>query len=740
MIVSSSYIYSEDSIMIKVENLLSKMTLDEKIGQMVQVSSQWEMTGPVPKDKIDIYNNIKSGRIGSMLNVTGVKAIRKAQELAVNHSRLGIPLIFGYDVIHGYKTIFPIPLGETASWEPELARKTAEIAAIETASSGINWTFAPMMDINRDARWGRGMEGSGEDTYLNTVFAVSRVKGFQGDDLSAEYTIAACAKHFAGYGFSESGKDYNTTEITNNTLHNYVLPPFKACVEAGVATVMNSFNEIGGVPCTANDYLQRNILKGEWGFKGFVVSDWNSIGELITQGCASNKKQASETAILAGSDMDMEGYCYLNNLKDLVKEGSISESSINESVKRILYIKYKLGLFDDPFKYCNEEREGKRVYSPEYRQLAREVAKRSIVLVKNDNKLLPLPIKGKKIAVIGEMAKDKDNPLGSWRASAIPNSAISLLEGLKNAKSKNVIYYAKGPSFLKRAPSFNKPVIINNNDTTGIHEAVNIAKKCDLVILNVGENCFQSGESRSYSDIRIKGLQEFLVKKIYNANPNIVLIISNGRALDLTNIEKYAKSILITWHLGSESGNAISDVLFGYYNPSGKLPVSFPRSVGQLPIYYNYKNTGRPSYDKNSLFVSNYQDIENTPLYPFGYGLSYTKFKLSDLKIENKCTNDSIKYIINVNLSNVGNCYGEEVVQLYIRDVVSSTVRPIKELKDFKKVGLHPNEEKLVSFEIDRNDLEFYTKNKKWEIEPGEFTIWVSDSSIGGLKGSILHH
>ncbi|HZL12499.1 MAG TPA: beta-glucosidase BglX [Prolixibacteraceae bacterium] len=729
----------DPAIEVKITDLLSKMTLDEKMGQLNQYTSHWEMTGPAPKGTSEqqLLEKIKSGLVGSMLNVTGADATRKTQKLAVENSRLKIPMIFGYDVIHGYQTMFPIPLAEASSWEPELARKSARVAAIETAASGIQWTFAPMVDIARDARWGRFMESSGEDPYLGSQFAAARVRGFQGDDLSASNTIAACVKHFAAYGFIEAGREYNTVDISESTLRNVVLPPFKAAADAGALTFMNAFNEIGGTPSTANTHLLRDILKGEWNFDGFVVSDWNSIGELLIHGVAADKKEAAELAIKAGSDMDMEGNCYVPNLKTLVEEGTVDVKVLDDAVRRVLRVKFLLGLFDDPYKYSDENKEKTLILTKENLQAAREAAKRSIVLLKNENQLLPLKKDGQKIVLIGELAADKDVPLGSWRAKAITGSAVSLLEGMKSAVAKPAnLTYEKGPVYVSCKSLFTVQLDFNTTDRTGIDEAVAAAKKADVVVLTLGENCFQTGEGRSQTDIKLKGLQQELLEAVCAVNKNVVVVLMNGRPLDISWMANNVSSIVEAWHLGSEAGNAIADVLFGDYNPAGKLPASFPRSVGQVPIYYNHKNTGRPSDGEGNVFWSHYTDSPNDALFPFGYGLSYTTFAYSDLKISSETIAKGEKLEVSVTVKNTGKVAGEEVVQLYIRDLVGSISRPVKELKGFEKIALKSGESKLVRFTLGENDLAFWGLDHKFKAEPGDFKLWVGTNSVEGLETS----
>lgn len=729
---------------IKVDSVLALMQLNEKIGQLVQYNGKWDATGP-SSSKGDQYklDKLKKGEVGSMLNITSVASIRETQKIVMEHSRLKIPLIFAYDVIHGYKTMFPIPLGESASWDLNIIEKSAAIAAKEASASGLNWTFAPMIDISRDARWGRVMEGAGEDTYLTSKVGVARIKGFQGKDLSNINTIAACAKHFAGYGFAEGGREYNTVNIGEFELHNTILPPFKAAADANVATFMNSFNDIDGIPATGHKVLQRDILKGKWNWNGFIVSDWGSINEMVTHGYAENKKQAAEIAIKAGSDMDMESYTYEAALSDLVNESKVSIKTIDEAVKRVLRVKFQLGLFDNPYKYCDEEREKNSVYTKENLAVARDVAKKSIVLLKNDNNLLPLSKDIKSIAVIGSLANDKNSPLGNWRAKGQYNTAVSLLEGITKAVDKNTkIYFEEGvkltfPSVEPGKNQFSRPLKFNTNDRSGIPRAVEVAKKADVVLLAIGEDAYQSGEGRSQTSIGFFGLQLELLEAVKNANPNVVIVLMNGRPMDLSKPSKIVPSILECWHLGSESGNAIADVIFGDYNPSGKLPISFPHHVGQEPLYYNSKNTGRPAV-LNRVTSSGYRDAPTTALYPFGFGLSYTQFTYSDFRLNKNEMSLDGEILVSVKITNSGDYDGKEVVQLYIRDLVGSVIRPIKELKGFKILNLKKGESKMVNFKINAKALEFYTANKKWEVEPGVFNVWVGGSSTAQLKGEFV--
>ena len=727
----------KSGIDVKVDSLLALMTLKEKIGQMNQYNGFWDVTGPVPEegDAAKKYEFLRSGLVGSMLNVRGVEEVRKVQKIAVEESRLGIPLIIGMDVIHGYKTISPIPLAEAASWDMDAIKRSAEVAAAEAAATGINWTFAPMVDISRDARWGRVMEGAGEDPYLGSKIAIARVKGFQGEDLSDVNTIAACTKHFAGYGFSEAGKDYNTVDVGTSTLYNMIFPPFKATVDADVKTFMNSFNVLNGIPATGNSFLQRDILKDEWNFQGFVVSDWGSIGEMIAHGYAKDNEQAGEYAVNAGSDMDMESNIYVNHLEKLVKEGKVKESIIDDAVKRILKVKFELGLFKDPYKYCNAKREKEVVGNIKYKEAVLDMAKKSIVLLKNEGNLLPLRKEGLKIALIGDLADDKDSPLGSWRADAASNSAVSVLEGLQVYESNSLVF-EKGVKLTEGQPEFIMETKINITDRTGMDKAVRAAKGKDVVIMVLGEHGFQSGEGRSRSSLDLPGLQQELLEEVYKVNKNIVLVLMNGRPLTINWADEHIPAIVEAWHLGSESGNAIAQVLYGDYNPSGKLPMTFPKNVGQIPIYYNYKNTGRPVIPAPDLvFWSHYIDVENEPLYPFGHGLSYTTFSYSNLKVENSYKEDK-KVTVSVTVTNSGEYKGKEIVQLYIRDMVASVTRPIKELKGFSMLELEPKESKTVTFTLSDEELGFYNNNGEFIVEQGDFKVFLGGSSNTAIQES----
>ena len=707
---------SEETIAERVDSVLALMTLEEKIGQLNQLSFGigW---GPTVKVSVpDEYKQqIREGKIGSFLNAIGAEFTYELQKVAVQESRLKIPLIFGLDVIHGFKTTFPVPLGEAATWQPEIVEMSAHYQAIESASAGIHWTFSPMVDIARDPRWGRIMEGAGEDPYLGSLMAAAHVRGYQGD--LSDLNIIACVKHYAGYGGAEGGRDYNTVDMSERTFRDIYLPPYKAGVEAGAHTLMASFNELGGIPASGSKYLLNDILREEWGFKGFVVSDWNSIGEMINHGYASDLKHAGEISLNAGLDMDMESRSYITHLKQLVEEDKVDEDVIDESVRRILRIKFMLGLFDDPFRYCQKEREEKNIMTSDIKIASLEVAKRSFVLLKNDKNILPLKKDYKKIAVIGPLANNSIDPIGGWGGLGDSADVTTVLEGFKNyVDKKTQVLYSEGCK-------------IDDPSTKGFKDAVNIAKKSDVIILCVGEDRDMSGEACSRSSLDLPGVQEDLAKELLKTGKPIIVVLMNGRPMSINWLNDNANAILETWFAGTMTGDAIAKVLFGDYNPSGKLPVTFPRTVGQVPIYYNHKNTGRPGDLKNH-YTSKYLDLPLTPLYPFGFGLSYTTFEYNDFKLStNKITNeDSI--IVSVKVKNTGNYDGEEVVQLYVQDLVGSVTRPVKELKGFKKIMLKRGEEKTVDFTIHEKDLRFTAADMKFKSEPGLFKVFVGTNSV----------
>lgn len=709
----------------KVDALLKRMTLEEKIGQLNQYTGDNAATGPITINP-NKQSEIKAGLIGSMLNILGTQYTRQYQELAMQ-SRLKIPLLFGQDVIHGYKTTFPIPLAEAASWDLDAMELSARIAATEASASGIHWTFAPMVDIARDPRWGRVMEGAGEDTYLGSKIAYARVKGFQGK-LGDLNSVMACVKHFAAYGAAVGGRDYNSVDMSERMLWETYLPPFKAALDAGAATFMNSFNDLNGIPATGNKYLQRDILKGKWNFKGFVVSDWGSIGEMINHGYVSDSKEAALAAITAGSDMDMESNAYRYNLAQLVKEKKVSIALIDDAVKRILRKKFELGLFEDPYKYSNPEREQKELNNLEHRKVAREIAAKSIVLLKNvsppgrEKSILPISKQTKTIAFIGPLVKERKQNMGFWSVELpevdYDKYVISQWEGLQNKVGNTAkLLYAKGCE-------------IEGDNKDGFAEAIAIANQADIVILSIGEKRDMSGEAKSRSNLRLPGVQEELIKAIQATGKPVVVLINAGRPLIFNWTADNVPAILYTWWLGSEAGNAIADVLFGDYNPSGKLPMSFPREEGQIPIYYNHFNTGRPAKNDNeSNYVSAYTDLKNSPKFPFGYGLSYTSFEYSNLKLSKNKIKSTEKIEVSLTVTNSGKVAGEEVVQLYLRDKVGSVVRPIIELKDFQKIKLNSGETKTVKFIINKEKLSFYNANLQWIAEPGDFDIMIGSSS-----------
>jgi len=708
----------------KVDSVLKLMTLEEKVGQMNQYNGDFDATGPITKDG-DKQNQIRKGMLGSILNVTGYEHTRTLQEIAMQ-SRMKIPLLFGQDIIHGYRTTFPIPLGEAASWDLQAIEKSARIAAIEASAAGVHWTFAPMVDIARDPRWGRVMEGAGEDTYLGSLIAKARVKGFQGNGLGNTDALMACAKHFAAYGAAIGGRDYNSVDMSLRTLWETYLPPFKAAADAGVATFMNSFNDLNGIPASGNKYLQRDILKGKWNFKGFVASDWGSIGEMIQHGYVKDNYEAALSAATAGSDMDMESRSYIDNLPKLVKEGKVKMQIIDDAVRRILRKKFEMGLFDDPYKFCNKEREQLQWNNEDHLKTEREIARKSIVLLKNNNQLLPLSKQIKTIAVVGPFAKAVRDNIGFW-SYLWPDDSVRIVtqwQGIHHHVSGDTkLLYAKGCG-------------ITDTSKAGFADAIDAAMQADVVIVSVGEASDMSGEAKSRSNIHLPGVQEELVKAVQSAGKPVVVMINAGRPLIFNWIADNVPSILYTWWLGTEAGDAIADVLFGDYNPSGKLPMTFPKSEGQIPLYYNYFSTGRPAPNENETFYrSGYIDMPNSPAFPFGYGLSYTNFSYSSIMLTPSLTTGegilkpgrTLKATITV--TNTGKYDGKETVQLYIRDLVGSVVRPVKELKGFQQVFLKAGEAKEISFTISANDLRFYNDKLEYIFEPGDFKIFIGGNS-----------
>lgn len=708
-----------------VADLMSKMTIEEKIYQTVQFTSDGTVTGPKSGD--NFITRIQQGKVGSLLNATGANATREIQRINLEKSRLKIPLLFAHDVIHGYKTIFPINLGMASSWDPKAVELAARVAATEASSGGVHWTFAPMVDIARDARWGRVSEGSGEDSFLGIQMAVANVKGFQGDDLSKTNTILACAKHFAAYGAAESGRDYNTVDMSERVLRDTYLPAFKATVDAGVKTFMMSFNEISGVPSTGSKFLIRDILKGEWKFDGLVVSDYTGIFEMVAHGFAKDDKNAGELAMNAGVDMDMVGATYMNYTKQSYDEGKVTLAEIDDACKRILDAKYDLGLFEDAYRYSDEKREKETIYKPEFLEASLEVAKKSLVLLKNKNNVLPLKA-NQKIAFVGPLVSDEYNMIGSWAALGDRNGmATSVKEGVTN--------YLKNVSNV----TFDQGVEIQSAKRDMMQKALDNAKNADVIVAIMGESENMSGEAACRTTIDLPGLQKEFLSELKKLGKPIVLVLLNGRPLTLTWENDNMDAILEAWWPGTRGGDAIAQTLFGANNPNGKLPMTFPRNVGQLPLYYNHKNTGRPYLgptDPEQKYKSQYIDVGNSPLYPFGYGLSYTTFEYSNLKISNDKIKFGEKLKVSVDVKNTGNYQGQEVVQLYIRDLVGSVTRPMKELKGFEKIILKIGETKSVSFEISSEDLKFYNIDMKNVAEAGNFEVFVGGNSDTERKAS----
>ncbi|AKQ47715.1 beta-glucosidase [Rufibacter radiotolerans] len=700
------------------------MTLEEKVGQLNFVVGDLFNTGPtVRTTQSDKFNEaIKKGEITGIFNIHGAEYVGKLQKLAVKESRLGIPLLIGADIIHGFKTVFPIPLGESASWDLAAIENGARVAALESSAGGINLTFAPMVDITRDSRWGRTAEGAGEDTYLGSLIAAARVKGFQGKDLADPRTIAACVKHFVAYGAAEAGRDYNTTDMSEYLLRDVYLPPFKAALDAGSATLMSAFNELNGVPATGNMFTMDQILRKEWGFKGAVISDWQNITEMVNHGYSKDHAQAAEQAIKAGTDVDMMGEAYLKYVPGLVKSGKLDQKILDESVRRVLWLKFQLGLFDKPYQYSDTKREKKEIRSKENLAAAFDMARKSIVLLKNQGNVLPLSPQVKKIAIIGPLGHNKADMNGTWSFFGEEQHAVSFLEGIKKYAKGAEVTYAQGCNLY-------------DNSTALFAEAVAAAKNADVVIMAIGESAVMNGEGGSRADIGLPGVQLDLVKEIHKTGKPMVALVSSGRALELTWLEQNVSAILATWSLGSEAGNAVASVLYGEYNPAGKLPLSFPRHVGQMPLYYNIKNTGR-MYDgdhsepgSERVYKSRYRDVPNTALFPFGYGLSYTTFAYGTPRLSKNSITGQETLTVTVDVTNTGKLAGEEVVQLYIQDLVGSTARPMKQLKKFQKLAFAPGEKKTISFTLNTQDLSFWRQDMTFGAEPGDFKVMVGGNS-----------
>ena len=700
----------------RIDALLAKMTLEEKLGQLQQLDG--EGNGNYRPEHAEL---LKKGLLGSTLNVRGARRTNELQHIAVEQSRLKIPLIFGYDVIHGYRTIFPIPLGEASSWDPGAVERAASVAAAEARASGVAWTFAPMVDIARDPRWGRISEGSGEDPYLGSMMARARVRGFQGTDYSRSDRVVACAKHWVAYGATEGGRDYNTTDVPEVTLRNVYFPPFKAAVDAGVGTLMSAFNDLNGVPSTGNHFTLTQVLRNEWKFDGFVVSDYTAIQELVNHGIAADGADAASLALNAGVDMEMVSRLANQNATALMKQGKLTQATIDEAVRRILRIKFRLGLFDNP--YTDETLEKKVILSSGNIAAAREIAARSLVLLKNDNNALPLSKTVSSIALIGPLADDKKDMIGSWSGDGQEADAVSVMEGLKAKLPQAKINYAKGCD-----------VLCEKND--GFAEAVSAAQASDVAIVALGESADMSGEAAVRSSLDLPGRQLDLIKAVRQTGKPTIVVLMNGRPLALGLLAENSTAILETWFAGSQAGNAIADVLAGDVNPGGKLPVTFPRVVGQVPIYYNHMNTGRPP-DANNKYSSKYLDVAWTPQYPFGFGLSYTKFRISNVQLSAAQIRPDGQVTVSADVENVGSVAGDEVVQLYIRDVVGSITRPVKELKGFSRVTLRSGEKKHVEFKLGPAELGFYNGAMKFVVEPGEFKIMVGSSSEDVIETSL---
>jgi beta-glucosidase len=726
-----------------ISELMGKMTIQEKIGQLNLVTPGGGiLTGSVVST--DVEAKIKAGNVGGIFGIYGPEKLRQAQKLAVEDSRLGIPMIFGSDVIHGYKTTVPIPLGLSFSWDMELIEKTAQMAAKEATADGIFWNFSPMVDVSRDPRWGRISEGSGEDPFLGSEIAKAMVKGYQQNDLKAPHTMMATVKHFALYGAPEAGRDYNTVDMSRMRMFNEYLPPYKAAIDAGVGCVMSSFNDVDGVPATGNHWLLTKLLREQWGFEGFVVSDYTSVNEMIDHGMG-DLQAVSALALNAGLDMDMVGEGFLITLEKSLNEGKVTEAAIDNACRRVLEAKYKLGLFEDPYLYFDNERPAKDILSAENRAVARKAAAHSMVLLKNEGEVLPLKKAGT-VALIGPLADSKNNMLGTWAPTGDPQLSIPVLEGMKSVAGENVkIVYAKGANisddsvFAAKINVFGPRIEIDERSPEAmLNEAVSLAKSADVVVAVVGEATEMSGESSSRSDITIPESQKKLVRALAATGKPLTLVIMSGRPLVIPEENILADAILFTGHPGVEAGNAIADVVFGETNPSGKLTATFPRNVGQVPIYYAIRNTGRPQAGEAfTKFKTNYLDVENSPLFAFGYGMSYTKFEYSGLSISNETLTENDTIEVSVKVSNTGNFDGEEVVQLYVRDVVASVTRPVKELKGFKKIFIKKDETETVTFKLSANDLAFYHQDLQFYAEPGEFMVFVGGNSDASLSGKI---
>ncbi len=735
---SNSYAQNKAEKEIFIDELMSKMTLQEKIGQLNLPGSGDIKTGEA--NNSDIAGKIRLGLVGGLLNVKSVSKIKEIQKIAVEESRLKIPLIFGMDVIHGYRTTFPIPLGLASSWDMNLIEKMARIAAQEASADGICWTFSPMVDIARDPRWGRIAEGAGEDAYLGSRIAEAYVKGYQGDDLKKNNTIMSCVKHFALYGAAEAGRDYNTTDMSLVRMYNEYFPPYKAAIDAGAGSIMTSFNDVNGIPASGNRWLMTEVLRNQWKFKGFVVTDYTAIQEMITHGMG-DLQAVSAMALHAGTDMDMVGESYLSTLEKSLSEQKVTLEEIDLACRRILEAKYDLGLFEDPFKYCDENRAVTEIATIENMNVARDIAAQTFVLLKNKNQILPLAKKGK-IALIGPLANSRFDMAGMWSVAAEHKESVTVLEGFKNVLgNKAEILYAKGANVVDDKDydariTWGTSGIDSTKTSAQLRkEALKIAKKSDVIVAVLGEGAEMSGECSSRSNIDLPENQKILLAELLKLGKPVVLVLYTGRPLTITWENENVPAILNVWFGGTQGGNAVADVVFGDVNPSGKLPVTFPQNVGQIPLYYNCKNTGRPlSNEWFEKYKSNYLDITNEPLYPFGFGLSYTNFKYSNLTLSNTKMNENETIKISVQVENTGNFDGKEVVQLYLRDLVGSISRPVMELKNFQKIDIKKGEKKTITFDIDIEDLKFYNNDLQFVAEPGTFEVFVGTNSKETLK------
>jgi beta-glucosidase len=726
---------NETKMKLFIDALMKKMTLSEKIGQLNLPGSGDIVTGQA--GNTDIAKKIREGKVGGLFNIKTVAKIKEVQRIAVEQSRLKIPLIFGMDVIHGYETVFPIPLGLSCSWDMQLIEQTARIAAIEASADGICWTFSPMTDLSRDPRWGRVAEGNGEDPYLGGQIGAAMVRGYQGKNLADKRTILSCVKHFALYGAVEAGRDYNTTDMSRYRMYNEYFLPYKAAIDEGAGSVMASFNEVDGIPATANRWLMTDVLRRQWGFKGFVVTDYTGIMEMTEHGLG-NAQTVARLAMNAGIDMDMVSEHFLTTLQESVKQGTVTIAQIDAACRRILEAKYKLGLFEDPYRYCDENRAKTEIFTPAHRKIARETAAQTFVLLKNQNNILPLKKSGT-IALVGPLADNKENMPGTWAVAARFAEAIPVLQGIKDVAGGQVtILHARGSNldadsvFEERAGMFGKSLRRDSRSAEAmIQEAVEIANKSDVVVAVLGESAEMSGESSSRTSIEIPKVQQDLLKALLKTGKPVVLVLFTGRPLAIKWESEQVPAILNVWFGGSEAGHAIADVLFGNVNPSGKLTTTWPQNIGQVPLFYNYKNTGRPLAEGKwfEKFKTNYLDVNNDPVYPFGYGLSYTSFSYSNLKISSASLKGNQTLTASVTVTNTGTYTGKEIVQLYIRDLVGTVTRPVKELKGFQKIELKPGESKTVNFAVTVNDLKFYNYNLKYDWEPGEFEIMVGPNS-----------